>query len=463
MLIPKRLMLLYKSTSTSQVAAFIIGDSAPKRRVSIKNELLRGEQLRRGIFASAAAAGILLLIGTQPGCGGYGGGSGSTTPVSGLTERAFVTSQNGPTPLDVVDASKDQFTASTVTLGGSSPALMVPGANNTTLVFNANNNGISVVDNIKEAVVTMLGTTDCTAGTVSCELQLPGPTESMTESSDAKFIYAAIPSTSQVAYVDLTVNPFKINSIPATAGNCTTGTNCVPGAHRLVLSHSNAKLLVFNELLSNQFEVINTSDKTVQTVTNASLDHPIYGVFSSDDSKAYILSCGAECGGKQASVAVLDMTSLTIGQTVNVDAATIAASDSSNLYIAGSNPASAGAGSATVLPIPALTGAKQIKIGDGFHQVVSLFQSKFIVGARTCTTGCLSIVDPAAGTAIVDSPKGDVTSIAPITPRSVFYDTEGGELHVYDVSNGSEHLNNGTLVLDVVGKASSVLYVGPKM
>ena len=418
--------------------------------------------MRRGIFASAAAAGILLLIGTQSGCGSYGGGSNSTTPTSGLTERAFVTSQNSPAPLEVADASKDQLTASTVTLGGSSPALMVAGANNTTLVFNAGNNGISVVDSIKETLVTTLGTTDCTATGAVCELQLSGPTESMTESSDGKFIYAAVPTTSQVVYVDLTVNPFKINAIPATPGNCTTGATCVPGAHQLVLSHNNAKLLVFNEILSNQFEVINTSDKTVQTVTSASLDHPIYGVFSSDDSKAYILNCGAECAGKQASVAVLDMTTLTVGQTVNVDAATIATSDSSNLYIAGSNPASPGAGSATILPIPGLTGAKQVKIGDGFHRVVSLFQSKFIVGARTCTTGCLSIVDPAGGAAIVDQPKGDVTAIAPITPRSVFYDTEGGELRVYDASTGNEHLNNGTLVMDIVGKATSVLYVGPK-
>ena len=420
--------------------------------------------MRRGIFAAAAAVGILLLIGTLPGCGGYGGGggSGSTAPVSGLTERAFVTSQNGPVPLEIADASKDQLTVSTVALGGSSPALMVPGANNTTLVFNAGTNGISVVDTIKEALVTTLGTTDCTAGTISCELQLAGPTESIAESSDAKSIYAAVPTINQVTVVDLTVNPFKISTIPATAGNCTTGATCLPGAHRLVLAHNNGKLLVFNELLNNQLEVINTSDKTVQTVMSTSLDHPIFGVFTSDDSKAYILSCGAECGGKQASVAVLDMTTLTVGQTVNVDAATIATSDSTNLYLAGSNPASPGAGSATILPIPALTGAKQVKIGDGFHQVVSLFQSKFIVGARTCTTGCLSIVDPAGGTAIVGQPKGDVTAIAPITPRSVFYDTEGGELRVYDVGNGNEHLTNGTLVMDVVGKATSVLYVGPK-
>ena len=416
--------------------------------------------MRRGIFVAAAAASILFLMGIQSACGG---GGSSTTPVSGLSERVFVTSQNGSVPLEIVDASKDQFTASTVSLGGSSPALMVPGPNNTALVFNAGNNGISVVDSIKEAVVKTLGTTDCTASGATCELQLPGPTESMTESSDAKFIYAAVPTTSQVVYVDLTINPFKINTIPATAGNCTTATTCLPGAHRLVLSHNNAKLLVFNEILSNQLEVINTSDKTVQTVTSTtSLDHPIFGVFSSDDSKAYILNCGGECGGKQASVAVLDMTALTFGQMVNVDAATIATSDSSNLYIAGSNPASPGAGSATILPIPALTGAKQVKIGDGFHQVVSLFQSKLIIGARTCTTGCLSIIDPAAGTAIVDSPKGDVTAIAPITPRSVFYDAEGGELHVYDISTGNEHLNNGTLVLDVVGKVTSVLYVGPK-
>ena len=235
----------------------------------------------------------------------------------------------------------------------------------------------------------------------------------------------------------------------------------------MVLSHNNAKLLVFNEDLS-QLEVINTADNSVQAVSGAGLDHPAYGVFSADDSKAYILNCGAECGGAQASVAVLDMTALTIGQPVNVDAATVATSDSTSLYVAGSNPATPGVGSLTVLPLSSLTGGKQIKIGDGFHQVISLFQNKIIVGARTCTAGCLSIVDPNGGTAIVDTPaagqpqKGDVTAITAVTPRVVFYAAEGGEVRIYDATTGQEELVNNTPKIDLVGKVTSVLYVGPK-
>lgn len=116
----------------------------------------------------------------------------------------------------------------------------------------------------------------------------------------------------------------------------------------------------------------------------------------------------------------------------------------------------------TALSLSSLTAGKQVKIGDGFHQVISLFQGKVIVGARTCTTGCLSIVDPNAGTAIIDTPKGDVTAIAPITPRKVFYTAEGGELRIYDVTTGQEELLNTAPMIDVVGKVTSVLYVGPK-
>src|SRR5947207_15648344 len=104
--------------------------------------------------------------------------------------------------------------------------------------------------------------------------------------------------------------------------NSSAKQNCLPESHRLVHSHTNAKLLVFNEGL-NQFEVINTADNSVQTVTGTGLDHPAYAVFSSDDSKAYILNCGAECGGTQASVSVLDAATLTITHTVNGDHATI--------------------------------------------------------------------------------------------------------------------------------------------
>ena len=423
---------------------------------------------------------ILLLVLWSLGCGNYnytgigtngtvtgGTGSGAT----GLSERAFVSKLNpnsGVNGVQVVDAGKDlpainssTLAPFTVTLGGSQPTLMVPGPNNTTLVFNSGDNGISVVDNATEALIKMLGTTDCTM--TSCEFQLPAATQSMVESSDGKFIYAAIPTTSQVTIVPLTATTITPSSIPGTPLNCQVTNNCLPGAKRIVLSHNNAKLLVFNESLPNQLEVVNTADNSVATVSlPGQLDRPVYGVFSSDDTKAYILNCGPECGGAQASVAVLDMTALTVSQSMNVDAATIGISDATNLYVAGTNPATPGSGSATILPLSTLSGGKQVAIGNGFHQVIMTFQNKVMIGARLCTTGCLSIVDPGGATPIIDSPKGDVTGMTSITPRTVFYTAEGGGVHVYDVSTGNEHLTNNTPVIDVVGQVTSVLYVGPK-
>lgn len=425
--------------------------------------------MKRGLTL-AALASIVLLIVSQPGCGG---GSSSTTPASGLDERAFVAIDLTSTgSISIVDASKDQLSASSIPIQGVGvfssppPQIMIPGPNSTTIEWNSGDNNINVIDNIKETPTAKIGSIDCTASGSSCQIQFAGPTESIAASSDGKFIYAAIQSNSQVSIADLTGSTsVAIKNIPDVPGNCQTKGNCLPGAHRIVLSHNNNKLLVFNESL-NQFEIVNTSDSTVQTVTG--LDHPAYGVFSADDSKAYILNCGAECGGTQASVVTVDMSSLAVSQPVNVDAATIGTADTSNLYVAGSNPATPGAGSMTVLPLSSLTGSKQIKIGDGLHQVISLFQSKVIIGAHNCTTGCLSIVDPNAGTAIVDTPaagqqqKGDVTAIAPITPRKVFYTAEGGELRIYDATTGQEELLNTAPMIDIVGKVTSVLYVGPK-
>src|SRR6185312_17464612 len=100
--------------------------------------------------------------------------------------------------------------------------------------------------------------------------------------------YASVQSNSQVQVVDLTGSSIAApKNVPDVPGNCQTKNNCLPGARRIVLSHSNAKLLVFNEDL-NQFEVVNTADLSVQTVSGAELDHPIFGVFSADDSKAFI-------------------------------------------------------------------------------------------------------------------------------------------------------------------------------
>jgi hypothetical protein len=265
--------------------------------------------------------------------------------------------------------------------------------------------------------------------------------------SDGKFAYAAVRSTSQVVVLALTASPVTATALPA-----------IPGAHRLVLAHNNAKVLVFSDDLDT-FTVINTSDNSMQTVSGPGLDRPTFGVFSSDDSKVFVLNCGPECAGKQASVTPVDLTTTppTVGQSVPVDAATVATSDATSLYVAGTGSAG---GKLDVLGISNLAVSKSINIGDGFHNIMTIFDGKVLVGAQTCTTGCLSVVDPTAGSAVVDSPKGDVTAIAPITPRnSIFYVTEGGELRIYDAGSGAEQSDSQ---VSVTGKATSVEYVGPK-
>ena len=65
-------------------------------------------------------------------------------------------------------------------------------------------------------------------------------------------------------------------------------------------------------------------------------DRPVFGIVNG--STAYILNCGPQCGGTQASVAVFDLTSLTITSTIPVDAATMALLNGSTLYVAGTSP-----------------------------------------------------------------------------------------------------------------------------
>src|SRR5206468_4754626 len=51
-------------------------------------------------------------------------------------------------------------------------------------------------------------------------------------------------------------------------------------------------------------------------------DRPVSAVINGNT--AYVLNCGAECGGVQASVAVFDLNSLSITATIPVEAATTA-------------------------------------------------------------------------------------------------------------------------------------------
>ncbi len=335
----------------------------------------------------------------------------SKLPPSGLTKRVFITNEFTGR-INVLDASTDQASSAAIVLGGDLQ-LLVPIGTTSTLVYNRGNNTVTLVGNHSEAV----------SGN---SITLPGVTEQILLSADGKTAYAPILATAEVAVLDLTNRVVSAHI---------TG---IPGIRRLVMNKAGSKILAFSND-QDFFYVINTADNTKTQVSG--LDRPFNGVFSPDDSKAYILNCGAECGGVSAKVTVLDMGTLTAGASVNVGGATVGLSDGTNLYVAGTP--TPGNGTLDVISLANLsrTSASSIAISDGLHTLMSLTNGKLYIGARGCTitvTGCLSIYTVAGGAVVLSKPNGqsnvlgDVTAIEPIKDRTVTYVIEAGNLRIYD-------------------------------
>jgi hypothetical protein len=232
-----------------------------------------------------------------------------------------------------------------------------------------------------------------------------------------------------------------------------TKTVAIPKAHWIVLSHNGSKLLVFSDD-SDSVTVVNTSDFTTTTV--GGFDRPVWGVFSSDDSTAYILNCGSECGGTQPGVSALSVANNTIGATVAVEGATMGLLDGTNLYVAGTG---AGGGKLNVVNTSNMTVSKSgVAVSDGYHWRMALVSGQLFVGARQCSNiggGCLAIYNTSTGTASLQSAPGDVTGIEGIPNRSVVYVVQGGELVIYDTTSDKPQ----TRQIDIVGKAYDVRYV----
>ncbi|MGZ4819813.1 MAG: YncE family protein, partial [Terriglobales bacterium] len=280
--------------------------------------------MKRAINLILCTAAIALLLS----CANYNTPSTTSTgTTSGIKKRAFV-SNNFQNQLDIVNAAND--TVNTVltqnsngtttavlanTIGaGIGPAQVALTADKTlTLVFDQGSNTITVIVNATEAA--------------SGQIPLPASTESFVVAPDNATVYAAVPN------VALTGLPSGAVEVLSATSLTLTNTIAVPGARRVVLIHNGKQLLVFADGV-DQMWVVDTAAKTATAVTG--FDRPVSGVFSTDDTKAYILNCGPECGGTAAKVTVLDMAANTPGASVAVSAATVGFLDSSgNLYVAG--------------------------------------------------------------------------------------------------------------------------------
>jgi hypothetical protein len=419
--------------------------------------------------ALAAAFVLLMAAAVFSSCGSS---SNPGNLPSGLKFRVFVSNPLQPTTistlpvLNIVNALKDLLSTSTISVSSASP---VPGLmslfpnKRSTLLFSAQSNAfkIVIVDNSKESLAhNSSGTT--------ISFSLPGSTESMAVSPSNVTGFAAVPvpatgqpSTGLVEVLDL-VHGTIAASVP------------VPGARFLALSHNGGSLLVFGSRPDTVSVIatgaLGTSQQAVTDVgcsqgalNPCPFDHPVWGIFSSDDNTAYILNCGQECGGTSASITALDLTAnplannpVAIKWTVGVSGATIGLLQGSTLFVAGTppgNPCGSGTlatncGTVQTLDVNSLATTAPSGITDGYHNRMEMgANGQLFIGARSCTNitaqnnnnsgeirGCLSIFNTTASSVVVPPENGDVTGIQPIRTRTVVYVVQNAQLQIYDTA-----------------------------
>jgi hypothetical protein len=263
-----------------------------------------------------------------------------------------------------------------------------------------------------------------------------------------------------------------------------TGEADIPSAHYLSIDNSGNRILAFSDN-SNSVAVITPSNIGIGNAVTyvGGFDRPVAAFFSSDDSTAYVVNCGAECGGSTASVRQFNLANGTLGSYVAACtpgttqcAGSVALLNGSTMYLAGT-PYSGGVpsqactgqttaattcGLLTIVDLSSMTviNTAPIIITDGYHNRIALgANGQLFIGSRTCTEivppvppptgaearGCLSIYNTQSvsvgsiqpGAVTIPPITGDVTGIQPIATRDVVYvvqggNVQGGTLYVYD-------------------------------
>jgi len=431
---------------------------------------------------SIAIAVLIAASVASVSCGNYNNSTSSSSQqsTSGLKFRAFVsnplrpTANGGTTPaIEIVDALQDKLPGFAVSLSGANPdpGLMAVSPNKKfTLVFSASNNAVTVIDNARESVV------QSGSGALP-SIALAGFTQSMVVGPDNLTGYAAVPATPVVGQSPGAVEVLSLSTASIAA------TLPVSGARTVAGSHNGNRILVFGDAPDRVTVIapslLGTNTNPLASVQDSvAFDHPVWGIFSSDDTTAYILNCGPECGGSAASVTVFDLNTNTPGVSIPVNAATIGLLSGSTLYVAGTPPgipcgpgtAATVCGTVNVVDLNSMTVKGSSVITDGFHHRMELGSNgQIFIGAKNCTNintsasgsnagevrGCLSIFNTNNSTVVIPPEAGDVTGLQPITNRNVVYVIQQGELRIYDTT--TDKLQGQQV--DILGQADDVKLV----
>jgi hypothetical protein len=381
--------------------------------------------------------------------------------------------------LILIDALKD-LRASVAIIGGNfQPAAMFLSADRKiTVAVSIDQKSIEVLNNNTEAIQTF-------TNHPGSSLNLLGTTESLVISADNATAYAAVPNAalpgggSLGGIVIASLNAGDISTLP------------VPGVHYLAESGDGSKILAFSDdsdavTIVSPFNIV-AGQKNATCPANVctsvpGFDRPVFGFFSSDNTQAWILNCGPECGGTQASVQSLDLVHNTAGPPTAIPGgASVGLIQNQTLYVAGTPPAGSNTcaggpttaattcGRLTIVNLSTLPQATPIQptavIPDGYHTHIDISgDGQLFVGSRNCFNivpatpgaeqrGCLAILNTNNGNLVIPPDNGDVTGMQPITNRTVFYLVEGGELRIYDTTTDKIYLLQS---IDIFGNAVDV-------
>lgn len=409
-------------------------------------------------------------------CGGDKNNSTKTN--SKVTERVLasegVTTNSLFGGLAIINGENDTIAPVARLSAGSSPGLMA---------LSPSKNIVAAFDASSKTVFAFDTTTEGSIGSVA----IGGTTTSLIVPTASPFGYAAVPSA--------TVNGFTfqgaVQMMNFASGFATT--IAVANAQTVVANGAGSQLLVFSSD-SNSVTLITPAivSPPVDTscYTNLSsgvctivpgFDRPVFAIING--STAYVLNCGPQCGGVQASVAVFDLNSRTITTTIPVDAATWAFLNGSTLYVAGTSPsatnntcapqttAATTCGRLDIIDLGSKAVIGSAVITDGYHDRMDLTNNgQLFIGSHDCTNignvnepsgevrGCLSIYYLANGSVFVPPDNGNVDGLQGFINRTVEYVAEGGNLRVYDTTKDilliNDFLPQGTI--DVVGYVGDV-------
>ena len=421
-----------------------------------------------------------------------GGASGTKQPPSGLHNRVLasqgVNTATSYPGLYILNGYNDTIPRVSPIGAGANPGLMaISPSRNIVTAFDSSTNTVYAVNTITEAGI----------GSV----KLPGPSNSMVVPTSLPIGYAAVPSASVNDYSftgALEAMNFSNNSLLTIA---------VPNAQTVVTNASGSQFLVFSNG-SDSVTVVSAASASPPVDTSCLInppnnvctvvpgfDRPVNAIING--TTAYIFNCGAECGGVQASIQTLDLSTLTAGVPLPVNGATYGLLQGSTLYVAGNgtptgqtcasltnpiNPVTAATycGTLDIVDLTSMTDpyfqnpATEIAIPDGFHYQMDLtFNGQLFVGSRDCTNignatypsgevrGCLAIYNLNTNTLVIPPENGDVNGLQGFTTRYIEYVAQGGSLDVYDTTRDilliNDYLPEGTInVVGYIGDVKAV-------